>query len=200
MGFFDKLFGKNKNDGNDGSIPVVNDPMNEDSFWKIVETARISWPDKEEVEKSLTSQLKYLSAIEIIQFKLRLETLLSAIYTSEMWCAAYIINGGCSDDGFEYFRCWVVARGRTVYYQSKSNPDSLIAELSDEEEDYEFEELLYVADSSFEEKTEKDLESYISDEFIDSLQKDKEIELTWEEDNPESLRAICPNLFNAKWN
>jgi len=27
--------------------------------------------------------------------------------------AAYIINGGCSDDGFEYFRRWLVLQGAT---------------------------------------------------------------------------------------
>jgi len=38
---------------------------------------------------------------------------LNKAYTWDLWGAAYLINGGCSDDGFEYFRRWLVSRGAT---------------------------------------------------------------------------------------
>jgi hypothetical protein len=34
-----------------------------------------------------------------------------------MWVAAYLMNGGCSDDGFDYFRGWLIAQGRTTLEQ-----------------------------------------------------------------------------------
>ena len=116
-----------------------------------------------------------------------------------MWCAAYIINGGCSDDGFEYFRCWVISRGKEVYYLSKSNPDNLIDELRDENDDYEFEDFLYLPNDAFNEKTGKDIYDFIDNEKFKFNESQKSIEFTWEEENPETLKAICPKLFEAKW-
>ena len=43
--------------------------------------------------------------------------------------AASLILGGCSDDGFEYFRGWLIAQGREVFERSVADPDSL-ADLS----------------------------------------------------------------------
>jgi hypothetical protein len=30
----------------------------------------------------------------------------------DQWGAAYLANGGCSDDGFDYFRGWLIGQGR----------------------------------------------------------------------------------------
>src|SRR5436190_667674 len=43
----------------------------------------------------------------------------------DLWGAAYLINGGCSDDGFRDFRVWLVGRGRHAYEHALKNPDSL---------------------------------------------------------------------------
>lgn len=39
--------------------------------------------------------------------------------------AASLILGGCSDDGFEYFRGRLIAQGREVFERSVADPDSL---------------------------------------------------------------------------
>jgi hypothetical protein len=39
--------------------------------------------------------------------------------------AAYLVNGGCSDDGFEYFRGWLIMQGREVYERVVADPDVL---------------------------------------------------------------------------
>jgi hypothetical protein len=46
-------------------------------------------------------------------------------YRNLLWAAAYLINGGCSDDGFESFRCWLIVQGRTVFERSVADPDTL---------------------------------------------------------------------------
>lgn len=57
-----------------------------------------------------------------------------------MWCAGYLMNGGCADDGFEYFRNWIISRGKDVYDQAKANPDTLISQKNNGEDDmFEFE-------------------------------------------------------------
>ena len=101
-----------------------------------------------------------------------------------MWCAGYIMNGGCSDDGFEYFRCWVISRGKEVYYNAKANPDSLISQLN-EEDSYEFESFWYVANEAFERITGNDIYDYIDDEaFKFNEGQYPTIEFTWQEEDP----------------
>ncbi len=36
---------------------------------------------------------------------------------------AYIINGGCSDDGFDYFLGWLIAKGRKYFEAALVNPE-----------------------------------------------------------------------------
>ncbi len=47
-------------------------------------------------------------------------------YHRELWGAAYIINGGCSDDGFEYFRGWLILQGEKSFEDALKDPESLV--------------------------------------------------------------------------
>jgi hypothetical protein len=51
-------------------------------------------------------------------------------YRVDLWGAAYLINGGCSDDGYEYFRGWLIAQGRATFERIVADPDAL-ADLPD---------------------------------------------------------------------
>ena len=170
--------------------------LNEDKFWEIVDRSLKYRTDQEAQEKFLISEVGQLSPKEMIGFKLRTDKLLYDTYTSEMWCAAYIINGGCSDDGFEYFRCWLISEGKDVYYKAKANPDDLIAEADDNSEYHEFESFWYVAVDAFKNKTGKDLYSYIDNEkFRTNEGSYPPIKFNWEEKKPESMKKICPRLY-----
>lgn len=82
--------------------------MNEDQFWAIVQKAvDEAGDDEDEYLEVVMHELSKLSLKEMVGFRLRTDKLLYDSYTSEMWCAGYLMNGGCSDDGFEYFRLWV---------------------------------------------------------------------------------------------
>src|ERR1044072_7914663 len=96
--------------------------LNEDLYWAIITNSLQNSEDQDEQEMYLISALKQLSPVEIVGFRLRTDKLLYDTYNSEMWCAGFIMNGGCSDDGFEYFRNWVISRGKDVYYKAKENP------------------------------------------------------------------------------
>jgi hypothetical protein len=72
--------------------------------------------------------------------------------------AAYVVHGGCSDDGFEYFRRWLISRGRDVYEPALADPDNL-AQLEvrpGTDGVWEFELIYYVAQQVFEEKGGED--------------------------------------------
>lgn len=79
---------------------------------------------------ALKTTLNNMTAEEISSFQHELESELAAAYSWDLWGAAYVINGGCSDDCFEYFRRWLISQGQSVFEQAKSNPDAL-ADLID---------------------------------------------------------------------
>jgi hypothetical protein len=51
----------------------------------------------------------------LVAFDEKFETLLEDSYRWDLWAAAYIINGGCSDDCFDYFRNWLISLGQEAY-------------------------------------------------------------------------------------
>ena len=198
MGLFTKIFGRSNSTNNNLNFEKSSKLLDEDLYWKIIANSLTTSSNQDQQLKSLVSQLLKLSPLEIVGFKLTTYKLLYEIYNSETWCAGYIINGGCSDDGFEYFRCWIISKGKNVYYQAKSSPDNLVDELNDEIEEYEFEDFLYVANDAFANKTKKDIYDFLDNNNFNEGKVN--IDFTWEEDKPETLKAICPRLFEAKWN
>jgi hypothetical protein len=71
----------------------------------------------------------------------------SGSYTWALWGAAYLINGGCSDDGFDYFRGWLICQGRDVFQRAVHDPDSLASHSAP---NVECEEALSVARCAYE--------------------------------------------------
>lgn len=173
--------------------------MDEEQFWAIVQTAvDEAGNDEDEYLEVVKRELSKLSLKEMIGFRLRTDKLLYDSYTSEMWCAGYLMNGGCSDDGFEYFRLWVISRGRKVYEVAMANPDNLIDYIDDDAEMdfFEFELFWYVALEAFEEAVDAELYDYIDDENFKTCEGNyPNFEFNWEEDEPESMQKLCPRLF-----
>ncbi|QBN17649.1 DUF4240 domain-containing protein [Flavobacterium nackdongense] len=177
-------------------LSKTSEMLEEDKFWLIIDHSLKKSSNQEEQEKILIQEIEQLSPKEMIGFRLRTDKLLYDTYTSEIWCAGYMMNGGCSDDGFEYFRCWIISRGKNAYYKTKLNPDYLINEISEDSEFYDFESFWYVALTAFKNKTGKELYDYIDNEKFKANEGNyPEFKFTWEENNPESMRIICPKLY-----
>ena len=129
-------------------------PMPAEKFWRIIERAAESAHDPDAQVKALGTALRELTLEEIISFEVAFRRYLNKAYTWNLWGAAYVIHGGCSDDGFEYFRRWLVSRGRDVYESALADPDSL-AQLDAQPgpgSAWEFEVIYYVARGVFKEK------------------------------------------------
>lgn len=173
--------------------------MNEEQFWAIVQKAvDEAGDDEDEYLEVVMHELSKLSLKEMVGFRLRTDKLLYDSYTSEMWCAGYLMNGGCSDDGFEYFRLWVISRGRKVYEAALANPDNLIDYIAEDAEVdfFEFELFWYAAIDAFEEATETDLYDYIDDDNFTTREGNyPNFEFNWDEEDPESMKKLCPRLF-----
>ncbi|MGC4047864.1 MAG: DUF4240 domain-containing protein [Armatimonas sp.] len=125
----------------------------ENDFWALIEASRAT--TQEEQESRLEKLLAGLAPQDLPRFQAFLDKYRGEAYRWDLWGAAYVIQGGCSDDSFLYFRYWLIAQGRKIYEAALAHPDSLIEILSTEDDDpcLEFEELGGLAISAWEGKS-----------------------------------------------
>ncbi|MBE0390827.1 DUF4240 domain-containing protein [Flavobacterium sp. PL002] len=174
--------------------------LDEAVYWDIIATSLKETSNQEDQELFLISEIEKLTPSEMIGFRLRTDKLLYDTYDQQLWCAAYIMNHGCSDGGFEYFRCWLISKGKDVFYATKANPDSLLKEVVKDQEVYEFEGFWYVAMNAFKNTTQKELFSYIDYEKFKTNDENYPIlKFTWNVDEPETMAKICPVLYKNLW-
>ena len=67
---------------------------------------------------------------ELMEFESHFEKIHTESFSWNLWGAAYLMNGGCSDDGFDYFRAWLMAQGQQTFDKVVKDPDTL-ATLAD---------------------------------------------------------------------
>lgn len=75
--------------------------------------------------KALTARLVALDLPEIAAFAAEFDRLRDAADRYDVWGAAHLIGGGCSDDAFVDFRSGLVAAGREWYTKALADPDTL---------------------------------------------------------------------------
>ena len=208
-GIFYRIFGKKENSKltekpistfDTTQLTKTSEMLAENLYWNIIDKSLKNTNNQNDQEQFLINEISRLTPKEMIGFRLRTDKFLYDTYNSEMWCAGYIMNGGCSDDGFEYFRNWIISRGKDVYYKAKENPDNLISEVVKGTAFYDFESFWYVALEAFNRKTGKNLYDYIDyDNFKTKEGQYPRIEFTWQEEKPESMKKICPELYERMW-
>ncbi|MCW3816804.1 DUF4240 domain-containing protein [Micromonospora sp. DR5-3] len=103
--------------------------MRTDDFWQLIDRARAGGGgEPAAVAACAVALLVERDPAEIVGYAHHQRRVLAASYQVDLWGAAYLINGGASDDGFEYFRGWLMTQGRAVFAKAVADPDSL-AEL-----------------------------------------------------------------------
>jgi len=107
-------------------VPFEEVVMDKAQFWRLIEEAKAkSGGDCEEQKEALIQGLKQLPPEDIVGFaRFFSESIISA-YRWDLWGAAVLINGGASDDGFEYFCRWLIAQGRATFEGALADPDAL---------------------------------------------------------------------------
>ncbi len=187
---------------NINKLGKISKMMDENQFWNLVDASLKNTSSEAEQEAYLIKTLKSLSLEEIIGFRLKTDKLLTDSYNSELWCAGYLLNGGCSDDGFEYFRNWIISRGKKVFVSALANPDILVIEIKEAHQsfEFEFENFWYVALDAFEQKTNKELYDFIDYENFTTREGNyPPINFNWQDDKPETMKIICPQIFEKIW-
>jgi hypothetical protein len=118
----------------------------DERFWSIVDSSAQFEADPEKQLAALRISLAAQRPEDLVEPGRAFNAQLARSYTWDLWGAAYVLHGGASDDGFEYFRRWLVSKGRRVFETVLATPDSLADLLApDVEGPCEFEEFAYVA-------------------------------------------------------
>ena len=78
--------------------------MNVDSFWKLNEGLPPG-----NAEDQLRERLAALSQEEVVAYQEHFDRAFGLAYQWNLWAAAYVIEGGCSDDGFTNFRYGLIS-------------------------------------------------------------------------------------------
>lgn len=183
--------------------------MDINKFWELIDTAREESGGWEEMFLPLVERLSGLEVRDIMMWFQIFQEYQQLSYKQKLWAAAYVINGGCSDDGFDYFRGWLTAQGKEVFMAALKDPDSL-AEVDSCEEEVAFEEMLSIGASAYfnkmgiqrdydrfyEELDRYPLPEKLKKTMLDEIKYDKDIDADWEEEG-DSLNSLLPNLCEA---
>lgn len=96
-------------------------------FWELVDKTREDASgDPRKQSDLLTDALAQLPANDIVAFDNIFRGLRDQAYIADLWDAAYVIDCGCSDDGFMSFREWLIGRGKEVYDKALADPETLV--------------------------------------------------------------------------
>ena len=158
--------------------------MNDEEFWSIIDVAhRDAGFDAEARVGALRRALTPLDIRALQGFQNRYDEMIRRSYRWDLWGAAFLMNGGCSDDGFRYFCDRLISEGRINFERALSEPDSL-ADLP-RQDYFELESFAYVALKLFEAQGGGELERDFSTELTMPAGDE------WSEDD---LPAIHPRL------
>jgi hypothetical protein len=163
--------------------------MTVDEYWKLLGKARDNASDNSDIEsvaQAMKAELLNLTPEEIVSAEQIYSTLAARAYTANLWGAAYLINGGCSDDGFDYFRGWLIGNGKDVYEKALADPDSLADIVKLEDDTYDGESLMSSAVDAYKELTGTYPEGNF-DQWPD-------LEFSWDFDDEDEMRSRYPRL------
>jgi hypothetical protein len=180
------------------------EPMEEDVYWKIVEkTYRSAKGDESMQAGNIVRELRYNDPKEIISFQKRTYQLANYAHTSNLWAAAYVINGGCSDDSFVDFKHWLIGLGKSAFYRCVKKPDSLIPYLEKRAHYHNYGNIdcpgiAYAASMAYEYRTGLD-NFYDVIDYSNVTELKFNFELDWDENSIETKKTVFPKLWEKYW-
>jgi hypothetical protein len=175
------------------TVVVGAEPLTDKNFWDLIDHSTAFEAKTDAQLADLRASLSRLSASQIADFERIFDETMRQSYSWDLWGAAYIANGGSSDDGFEYFRCWLISKGRNVFHKAVANPDTLADLLAPGSGgDFEFEEFAYVAREAWQAKTGR---GWNDMPVIANMANDNKSSGAAFSDNPAELAKRYPKLW-----
>ena len=168
--------------------------MRTDDFWAVIGRATADRPaTPAEVAERAAADLATYDPEEIVAWARHLDKVMVASGTQDLWAAAYLIHGGCSEEGFDNFRGWLIAHGREAVARSVKSPDSLadipaVRAAADNGAIFEAGEVLAIAANAYQQATGSDLPPG------DHPATRPEANDLWDFDNEEEMQRRLPRL------
>ncbi|QNK64326.1 DUF4240 domain-containing protein [Pedobacter sp. PAMC26386] len=191
-----KLIGQKTRSGyfelqEDGIIPdkteLSEDEAGELFFWESIKKSNkyrnANWEeyDADEHIENLTELLSKSGKQRLIQFEKKMQEKLNELYTAEVAELSIILEGEfknengiisfdnyLSDDGFIYFRCWLLLKGKEFFEGLKTDINTVLTtDIDFTIGDCWAEGLLYAADEAYSVNHENEDESEIRDAVAD---------------------------------
>ncbi|WP_100915001.1 DUF4240 domain-containing protein [Pseudoalteromonas spongiae] len=161
--------------------------MNVEEFWEVIEEARC----KNDPKGFLTAKLMKFNKAEIVAFQNTFSWLHFCVEKWDIWGAAYLVYGGCSDDSFADFRSNLIMLGETVYAAVLKNADSFaeFSIYSDLRKEYISE---YIAADIYEEKYQEDFP-------FEETNWQENMGDNWDFDNYDECLQRLPKLTKKHW-
>ena len=156
--------------------------MNIEEFWLIIEKGKNS----DEPEEIVSEELKKLSTNDIESYQEHFDFLFNQSYQWNLWGAAYLIGGGCSDDGFTDFRYGLISKGREIYENALKDPEFLASLDTNIEIDNE--SFGYVAQGVYEEITGNEISRKEFENQSDPIGEE------WDFDDEHKNKKFLPKL------
>ncbi|HEY1067482.1 MAG TPA: DUF4240 domain-containing protein [Pirellulales bacterium] len=123
-------------------------------FWKLIDKSRLD-VDEGDVESQLErlqDLLEEWEPEEIVGFHRCFTEAVRNAYRWDLWGAAYLINDGCDEAGFDDFLGWLIAQGRDYYLAALDDPQKA-GDRIEEEYEHECEAMWSVAAKAYEART-----------------------------------------------
>lgn len=127
--------------------------MDDETFWGLIAAAR-------QDGDALIDALAGRTAAEIIEFDRIASEKVRDAFRWDLWAVAYIMNGGCSDDGFDYFITWLIGRGRDAYHAALASPARAADGCDPDDEPFENEMLWWAPAQAYARVTGQDPDAF----------------------------------------
>jgi hypothetical protein len=126
--------------------------MNKAEFWNTIETAKAASNSEMAFLGAIETELSKLKPPALLLWQTEFEARMHESYLAALWDASELINRDNSEEGFEHFRAWLVAKGQNIFETALHRYDS-IAELGAKRGSAKLEDFLFVAGGVYADKT-----------------------------------------------
>lgn len=139
-----------------GSSTLAAEPAGspEERFWNVLDASR-GPGGCEAAALRLEVRLQKLDSAALEEFAHEWARWWDVSYSWDLWGAAYLIQGGCSDDGFDYFRGWLLTEGSSRWNRIRKDLESAFDDVEPGTET-ECEDITVVLPNVYEERFGKE--------------------------------------------
>jgi len=183
--------------------------MEIDVWWSVIERARAAVGERagdrnspdDPLPGAVTAELVTLTGPELVDWYVTRVRVADSAYRHPLWQAAYLIEGGCGDDGFMDFRDGLILQGREVFTRAVADPDSLadvpvIRLMAADKGWVGFESLNYLVRGAYEQVagSAESLEEALEVALRDLSRPSEPAGVSWDGEDDEANRRHLPRL------